>query len=75
MLEISHQSFSRKAFASGAIRAVKFVYRKTGYFEMSDVLNLSNILENYIKHDTSRQARRNAYMNELHNDQAEIVSN
>lgn len=62
MLEISHQSFSRKAFASGAIRALKFVYKKTGYYEMSDVLNLSNILSNYIEHDKRRQARRGAYI-------------
>lgn len=63
MLEISHQSFSRKAFASGAIRALKFVYKKTGYFEMSDVLNLSSVLSNYIEHDKHRQAKRGAYVN------------
>lgn len=73
MLEISHQSFSRKAFASGAIRALKFVYKRTGYFEMSDVLNLSNILANYIEHDKSRQAKRGSYMIDIHNSQAETV--
>lgn len=72
MLEISHQSFSRKAFASGAIRALKFVYKKTGYFEMSDVLNLSSILSNYIEHDKHRQARRGAYIDDS---QMETISN
>ncbi|MEN6315441.1 MAG: 4-hydroxy-tetrahydrodipicolinate reductase [Clostridiaceae bacterium] len=72
MLEISHQSFSRKAFASGAIRALKFVYKKTGYFEMSDVLNLSSILSNYIEHDKHRQARRGAYVDDS---QMETISN
>lgn len=75
MLEISHQSFSRKAFASGAIRALKFVYKKTGYFEMSDVLNLSNILSNYIEHDMRRQAKRKSYMRDISNKHAETVSN
>lgn len=44
-LEISHESFSRKTFAAGAIMALKFLYKKTGYFEMADVLNLGRILE------------------------------
>lgn len=73
MLEISHQSFSRKAFAAGAIRAVRFVCRKSGYFEMSDVLNLSSILANYIEHDKSRQAKRGSLMGDVRNSTAETV--
>ncbi len=52
-LEISHESFSRKAFALGAIKAVKFVKGKTGYFEMSDVLNLKGVLNDYIEKDSN----------------------
>lgn len=58
MINISHQSFSRKAFASGAMRASKFVYRKSGFYEMSDVLNLSSVLSKYIENDKKRQANR-----------------
>lgn len=47
-IEISHESFSRKAFAMGAVKALNFIYKKTGYFEMSNVLNLKQILSNYI---------------------------
>lgn len=65
MVEISHQSFSRKAFASGAIQALKFVYKKSGYFEMSDVLNLSSILSRYIENDKKRQTKRGFYSNNL----------
>ena len=65
MLEISHQSFSRKAFASGAISAIKFVYKKAGYFEMSDVLNLSSVLANYIERDKKRHAGRGANMKDI----------
>lgn len=58
MVSISHQSFSRKAFASGAMRASKFIYRKSGYYEMSDVLNLGSVLSKYIENDKNRQAKR-----------------
>lgn len=50
-IEISHESFSRKAFAMGAIRAVNFVVNKSGYFEMSDVLDLKKVLNDYIDED------------------------
>lgn len=63
MIEISHQSFSRKAFAMGAIRAVKFIYKKTGYFEMSDVLNLGSVLSKYVENENGRQAKRGKYLN------------
>ena len=57
-IEISHESFSRKAFAAGAIRAVKFLYKKSGYFEMADVLNLSSVLGDYVEREKSKISRR-----------------
>lgn len=48
-IEISHESFSRKAFALGAVKAVNFIYKKSGYHEMSNVLNLKQVLSNYIE--------------------------
>ncbi len=50
-IEISHESFSRKAFALGAIHAIKFIAKKSGYFEMSDVLNLKKVLNDYLEKD------------------------
>lgn len=53
---ISHESFSRKAFAQGAIRTVKFICGKSGYYEMRDVLNLQPILKNLVEKDTHGKA-------------------
>jgi 4-hydroxy-tetrahydrodipicolinate reductase len=50
-IEISHESFSRKAFALGAIRAANFVNGKAGYFEMNDVLDLKKVLGDYLEKD------------------------
>ncbi|HEX2946370.1 MAG TPA: 4-hydroxy-tetrahydrodipicolinate reductase [Clostridia bacterium] len=75
MIEISHQSFSRKAFAMGAIRAVKYIYKKTGYFEMSDVLNLGSILSNYLENEKGRQAKRGKYLSINDDGLAEFLSN
>lgn len=36
-IEISHQSYSRKAFAQGAYKVALFLFGKTGFYEMSDV--------------------------------------
>ncbi|MPN51595.1 4-hydroxy-tetrahydrodipicolinate reductase [bioreactor metagenome] len=36
-LEISHESFSRVAFAEGAYKAAQFITGKTGFYEMSDI--------------------------------------
>ncbi|AYD41171.1 4-hydroxy-tetrahydrodipicolinate reductase [Clostridium fermenticellae] len=47
-IEISHESFSRKAFTVGAISAVNFIYKKSGYYEMRDVLNLKELILKYI---------------------------
>lgn len=47
-IEISHESFSRKAFALGAINAVNYIYKKSGFYEMKDILDLKKILSGYI---------------------------
>lgn len=44
-ITISHESFSRKVFALGATHAIKFIQNKIGFYEMSDVLCLSKIIE------------------------------
>jgi len=44
-ITISHESFSRKVFASGAIQAINFIQSKIGFYEMRDVLNLSKVIE------------------------------
>jgi 4-hydroxy-tetrahydrodipicolinate reductase len=36
-IEISHQAYSRKAFAEGAYKVAQFIAGKTGYYEMNDV--------------------------------------
>lgn len=49
-ITISHESFSRKVFAAGAIHAINFIKDKIGFYEMSDVLSLSKVIEDlYIK--------------------------
>lgn len=60
-IEISHESFSRRVFALGAIRAIKFVAGKTGYYEMSDVLNLKKVLSDYVEKEGNALNRRYAY--------------
>jgi 4-hydroxy-tetrahydrodipicolinate reductase len=52
-IEISHESFSRRAFALGAIRAINYIYKKSGYFEMRDVLNLEKVLNDFINSQKS----------------------
>lgn len=59
---ISHQSFSRKAFAQGAIKTVKFIHGKSGYFEMNDVLNLQRIMWNMVEKENHRRGRANRYL-------------
>lgn len=57
-IEISHESFSRKAFAQGALKAAKFIHKKSGYFEMRDVLDLEKVLKTYIENnDRSRRKK------------------
>lgn len=48
-ITISHESFSRRAFAIGALKAISFIYRKSGFFEMKDVLDLKKILQAYVE--------------------------
>lgn len=60
-IEISHESFSRKSFAEGALRAVKFIYGKSGYYEMADVLNLKKILNDYMEKEDDRLSRKLLY--------------
>lgn len=73
-IEISHESFSRRAFAAGAIRAVKFVFRKTGYFEMTDVLNLSKVLGDYVEKEKIRLSRRYKYSAKETNENEESLA-
>ncbi|WP_446897021.1 4-hydroxy-tetrahydrodipicolinate reductase [Clostridium sp. LBM24168] len=47
-IKISHESFSRRAFASGAVNAINYIYKKSGYYEMKDILDLKKILTGYI---------------------------
>lgn len=61
-IEISHESFSRKAFALGAINAAKYIHRKSGYYEMKDVLDLDKVLKTYIENN-DRSKRQIKYMN------------
>lgn len=64
IIEISHESFSRKAFALGALRAVRFVKGKSGYFEMNDVLNLKKVLGDYLEHkNDSHRKQSPVYLN------------
>jgi 4-hydroxy-tetrahydrodipicolinate reductase len=39
-IEITHTAFSRIAFAEGAYKAAKFVYRRKGLYEMKNVFHL-----------------------------------
>lgn len=40
-VEISHESFSRLAFAEGAYKAARFIHQKVGFYEMEDVFDHS----------------------------------
>lgn len=44
-ISISHESFSRKAFAQGALTAAEFIRDKKGWHYMEDVLDIKSILE------------------------------
>lgn len=57
-IEISHESFSRKAFALGALRAVRYIKGKVGYHEMNDVLNLKKVLNDYIQEENKSYKKR-----------------
>ena len=61
-IEISHESFSRKAFAQGAIKAAQFIHKKSGYYEMRDVLDLEKVLKTY-SDNNDRSKKRGMYLN------------
>lgn len=57
-IEISHESFSRKAFAPGAVKAIEFIHGKVGYYEMTDVLNLQKVLESYLEKEGKKRMKK-----------------
>lgn len=46
-IEIVHESFNRKAFADGALKGIRFIKGKRGFFGMQDVLDLERVLASY----------------------------
>lgn len=56
-IEIVHESFSRKAFAEGALKAARFINKKSGYYEMRDVLGLEKVLKDYIENNERKRVR------------------
>ena len=52
-VEITHESFSRKAFVMGAIKAVRQIQGKIGYYEMADVLDLQRVMRRFIERSAS----------------------
>ncbi len=46
-IEIVHESFNRKAFADGALKGIRFIKGKKGFFGMQDVLDLERVLASY----------------------------
>lgn len=57
-VEIVHESFSRKAFADGVLRGIYYINGKSGYYEMSDVLDIDSILEAYIDDKKKRRSKK-----------------
>jgi len=55
-ITISHESFSRKVFATGAIHAINFIQDKIGFYEMSDVLSLSKVIKDLYAHENNPKA-------------------
>lgn len=43
-LSISHESFSRRAFANGALVAAEYIHDKKGWHYMEDVLDIGSVL-------------------------------
>lgn len=43
-IQLSHESFSRQAFAQGALVAINFIISKTGWYCMEDVLDVQSLL-------------------------------
>ncbi|QEK11520.1 4-hydroxy-tetrahydrodipicolinate reductase [Crassaminicella thermophila] len=57
-IEIIHESFSRTAFALGALKAVRFVHKKAGFFTMNDVLNLRHVISRYLEREAHFRKQR-----------------
>ncbi len=74
-IEISHESFSRKAFAVGVGRVIHFILGRSGYFEMSDVLNLKKVLGDYLDKENAVLGKRyvSCYRKELKESQEELA--
>lgn len=65
-IEISHESFSRKAFAQGAIKAARYIHKKAGFYEMKDVLNLEKVLTTYMENSQREIIKRKSrYSNSI----------
>ena len=43
-ISVTHETFSRKAFAQGAIRAAEFVIGKKGWYRMEDVIDIDALM-------------------------------
>lgn len=54
-IEIIHDAYSRNAFAQGAIRALRFLPGKQGFFEMKDVLNLEKVLAYFTQEEMNQR--------------------
>lgn len=49
-LTITHESFSRRAFANGALHAAKYIAHRKGYYEMTDIIS-THPLVNFVKNE------------------------
>lgn len=54
-LEISHESFSRIAFAEGAYKAAQFIHGKKGLYGMDNVFDAEKILKKHMFTDDDNQ--------------------
>lgn len=54
-LEISHESFSRIAFAEGAYKAAQFIYGKKGLYGMDNVFDAEKIIKKHMFTDDDHQ--------------------
>ena len=54
-LEISHQSFSRFAFAEGAYKAAQFIYGKKGLYGMDNVFDAEKTIKKHTYTDDDNQ--------------------
>ncbi|MFT9057363.1 MAG: dihydrodipicolinate reductase C-terminal domain-containing protein, partial [Ethanoligenens sp.] len=49
MIELMYQSFSRDAFAEGALHAARFIQNKRGVFKMRDALQYDRVLTEFVE--------------------------